>query len=129
MSDCYSLSKRLTKTVEILTDKTLAKDYSSARTALEAHKEQKTSLLDTLHIEQLVKEGTKLQDRMKTPVESLKDNTDFIQSTSLIGRLLSQVFSVGERLQHLWQTKDTKLATNLELREYEYECQQVMLCV
>jgi len=126
VSDCYSLSKRLGDTVEVLTNPKLPKDYDSAKTALQAHKDQKTALLDALHIEQLVEEGTKLQHRMKSPVDSLKDNTDFIQSTSLIGRLLSQVLSVGERLAQLWQTKDTKLQTNLELREYEYKCQQVI---
>lgn len=126
MSDCHSLSKRLGDTVEVLTNPQLSKDYNSAKTALQTHQVQKTALLDTLHIEQLVEEGTKLQHRMKTPVDSLKDNTDFIQSTSLIGRLLSQVLSVGERLAQLWQMKDTKLQTNLELREYEYKCQQVI---
>ena len=112
--------------MEVLTNPQLPKDYNSAKTALQAHKEQKTALLDSLHVEQLVVEGTKLQHRMTSPNDSLKDNTDFIASTSLIGRLLSQVMSVGDRLSQLWQTKDTKLQTNLELREYEYKCQQVM---
>ena len=111
----------------MLTSPQLPKDYTNAKTALRAHKDQKTALLDTLHVEQLVEEGTKLKHRMTTPTDSLKDNTDFIESTSLIGRLLSQVISVGERLSQLWQTKNTKLQTNLELREYEYKCQQVML--
>ena len=126
VSDCYSLSKRLADTVGVLTNPHLPKDYTSAVTAVRAHKDQKTALLDTLHVEQLVEEGTKLQNRMKTPADSLKDNTDFFESTSLVGRLLSQVMSVGERLSQLWKTKDTKLQTNLELREYEYKCQQVV---
>ena len=126
VSDCYSLSKRLADTVGVLTNPQLPKDFASAKTLLQAHKDQKTALLDSLHVEQLVEEGTKLKHRMMTPGDSLKDNTDFIESTSLIGRLLSQVISVGERLAQLWQTKDTKLQTNLELREYEYKCQQVM---
>lgn len=120
------MSKRLADTVGVLTNPQLPKDYTSAKTALKVHKNQKEALLDTLHIDHLVKEGTKLQHRMKTPVDSLKDNTDFIQSTSLVGRLLSQVISVGERLTQLWQTMDTKLQTNLELREYEFKCQQVI---
>lgn len=125
VSDCHSLSRRLSDTVEALTNPDLPKDYTRAVMALRAHKDQKTALLDTLHVDQLVEEGTKLQHRMKTPADSLKDNTDFFESTSLVGRLLSQVVSVGERLSQLWQTKDTKLQTNLELREYEYKCQQV----
>lgn len=120
------MSKRLADTVGVLTNPNLPKDYTSALTALRAHKDRKVALLDTLHVEQLVEEGNKLQHRMKTPADSLKDNTDFIESTSLVGRLLSQVLSVGQRLSQLWQTKDTKLQTNLELREYEYKCQQVI---
>lgn len=120
------MSKRLSDTVGVLTNPQLPGDYSNAKSALRVHKDQKTALLDSLHIEQLVEEGTKLQQRMKTPTDSLKDNTDFFQSSSLVNRLLSQVRSVGERLSQLWQTKDTKLETNLELRQYEYECQQVM---
>lgn len=112
-------------TIGLLTTPQLPKDYSSAKRTLQAHKDQKTALLDTLHVEELVEEGTKLQHRMKTPADSLKDNTDFFESTSLVGRLLSQVYSIGERLSQLWQTKDTKLQTNLELREYEFNCQQV----
>ena len=123
------MSKRLADTVGVLTNPYLPRNYTSAVTAVRAHKDQKTALLDTLHVEQLVEEGTKLQHRMKTPTDSLKDNTDFVESTSLVGRLLSQVMSVGERLSQLWQTKDTKLQTNLELREYEYNCQQVISLV
>lgn len=127
MSDCCSLSKRLADTVEVLTAPELPRDFSGAKTAVRAHKDQKTAVLDSLHIDQLVEEGKKLQQRMKSPSDSLKDNTDFIESTSLVGRLLTRVLSVGERLSQLWQTKDAKLQTNLELREYEYKCQQVCI--
>jgi len=105
----------------------IPRDLTGAKTAVRTHQDQKTAVLDSLHVDQLVEEGKKLQHRMKSPSDSLKDNTDFIESTSLVGRLLTQVRSVGERLSQLWQTKDTKLQTNLELREYEYKCQQVGL--
>jgi len=125
VSDCCSLSKRLADTVEVLTTPEIPRDLTGAKTAVRTHQDQKAAVLDSLHIDQLVEEGKKLQNRMKSRSDSLRDNTDFIESTSLVDRLLSQVRSVGERLSQLWQTKVIKLQTNLELREYEYKCQQV----
>ena len=76
-------------------------------------------------MDDLSDEGQKINERMRTNYHTFHDNPDFDNTLGTIQKMLSQIGTVKERLETLWDTRHEKLKTNLKQRTFETEAGSV----
>lgn len=124
LCDCISVSKRLARAIEPFTEESVPHTIKEAEESIQKNKLVRRKTLDTLHIDELATEGSRINEHMKS-TRQLSGNPEFTNTLNTITKLMEQIDTVKGRLETLWSTRQDKLETSLKQKMFENSAKQV----
>ena len=126
MCDCISISKHLARAIEPFTEDSIPSSVEQVQESIQHHHLMRRKTLEALRIDQLTSEGSHIDQHMQLTASSqLSSNPDFSHTLSTISGLLTQIGSVKDRMEILWDSRHDKLQTSLKQRKFEKEAGKV----
>ncbi|CAI8057657.1 Kalirin, partial [Geodia barretti] len=131
LCDCVSISKLLAQAIAPFTkDMETPTNLEETKEVLKKHQLKKRRTIDQLQIDELTSQGLKINKLIKQESEerrsSIQFNPEFLSTIATVGKLISNMEAVKERVEGMWHTRGEKLEATYKQQTFEKEANQII---